>query len=193
MIWFDPTAAFARRFEPTDEGYLFYPRPKGPGKLVTPAEYDALVKDYRRWMGGRFRPGLMFAVLFGAMILVAIVSVFLRIPPERMGWLVYPLLLVGVGYMFWFQFAPHRLLKGRPDATPPRTKQELGRATRRMMTWPILIFLGIAALLWVVLGVATLASGNRPSIWMVVWTLFWATALLSLGRTAVQKYRDGQR
>jgi hypothetical protein len=187
MIWFDPTAAFARRFEPMDGGYLFYPRAKGPGKLVSPAEYEALVVNYRRWMGGRFKPGLMFAVLFGAILIIAVISVLLDVPPEGDGWFAYPLLLLVAGFMFWLHFAPHRLVKGRPDAAPPRAKKELGRATRRMMTWPLIAFGTGLSGLWAAVGLAA-----KPSVGVIVWTVIWAVVFVSYLRIAVQKIQDAR-
>jgi 4-hydroxybenzoate polyprenyltransferase len=187
MFWYDPSKAFARRFEPTEGGYLFYPRAKGPGKLVTPAEYEALAAHYRRWMGGRFKPGLLFAILFGAILMTTIVSVALGLPPERDNWLIYPLVALLVGFIFWLQFAPHRLVKGRPDAAPPRTKAQLGRATRRVLTWPQVV-LGIAVSgLFAAAGLA-----GRPSIGVVVWTVFWALVFATWVKLAFQKFQDSR-
>ena len=187
MIWFDPTAAFARRFEPTDGGYLFHPRAKGPGKLVAPAEYEALVADYCRWMGGRFRPGLMFAVVFSAIIVMAILFALLNRPPQEMQWILYPVFLAMIGFMFWLQFAPHRLVRHRPDATPPRTKKDLGRATRHMMTWPFVVFGTGLSGLFAVVGITA-----QPSVEIVVWTVFWAVVFFSYLRIGVQKLRDAR-
>lgn len=185
MIWIDPAAQFKRRFHPTEQGFLFYPKAKGGGKLITQAEHDRMVSEFRRWVGGRFRPGLSLLVLFGAVLALALLSFALRMSEQAMmisTWIILIPFLVGY---YWLYSAPKRLVKDRPEVARPRTKVELGRATRFMMTWPIVAFgTGLSGLL------AFAGLTASPSAGVIVWTGVWVVVFLSYVRIAVQKIQD---
>ena len=191
-IPWDSAKLFARQFGPVEGGYLFYPRAKGPAKLVSPEEYDALLTDYRRWMGRGWRPGLLFVALFGAVVMNEIVSLWLGFSEEASLGVFSLLGLLFAAKVVWLQLAPRRLVRGRPDAAPPRTKAQRARATRAMVPWLMLVWPGLIATVAALMGVLALAASQSPRMGTILWTLFWIAALVSLGRTAVQKYRDGR-
>jgi hypothetical protein len=193
MLWLDPSAMFARRFERVEGGYLYYPSGKGGGKFVTPAEYETFVKDYRRWVGGRFRPGLMLWTLIGSAVAITGFAMVAGLFEDALNVLTVAAVVAVVGKLLWVYSAPYRALRRLPDATPPRSKADRARATRAMMPWPLLIFMSFVALFWFLVGIAVLIDGRTPSFGIVVWTLVWAAVLVSLGRTAVQKYQDRRR
>lgn len=185
MIWIDPSAQFRRRFQRCDQGFLYYPKRKGGGKIITQAEHDVIVGNFRRWFGARFRPGLSLAAMFGLIVVITLVSLAFPLSERAFDvaiWIVAATFLLGY---YWLYSAPQRLVKDRPEVTPPRTREELGRAGRAMMTWPMVVFaIGLCSLA-VFVGVSA-----RPNIATVIWTVFWVIVLAVHVRNAVRKFQD---
>jgi hypothetical protein len=130
MIWFDPSATFARGFEQVEGGYLYYPRAKSGGKLVTPAEYEKRVGDYRGWMGRRFWPGLLFWATLAGIVSIEVVNLAFGLSSGASEVSVYVLATALLGLFLWFHSAPYRLLRHRPDAVPPRSRVRPGQCCR---------------------------------------------------------------
>ena len=191
MIFVDQTALFKRRFERTAEGYLYFPSHKGGGKLLTEAEFDSLVADHRRWVGTRFRPGLLFWLMFGALLSLACLSVFFELPEIVLDCGAAFLAVVFIAAMIWKQSAPYRFFRNRPDTTPPRTKPEMLRASRAMLPWPILIWMVLISGVVLFASIATLMQS--PSVGSILLALFFVLVLVGLVRLIGQKIGDGRR
>ena len=141
---FDLIGAFTKQFTPIDGGYLYYPSRKSGGKFVTTDEYEKLVADWQRIAGRR---GLWKTVglIFVAVLLWTIASEVLALP-DWADWI----LIVGCvsaisGWLGWAALAPRRLVKDRPNSTPPRSIAEARRESRAILNWPFVIFFTLAS------------------------------------------------
>lgn len=188
MFWFDPTASFKRRFEPTEGGYLYYPKAKGGGKLLSEVEYNDLIINYRRWIGARFRPGLIIWTMMGACVAITLVATVLDLSESFLNWAIAGVAIGFVIAQYWIQSTAYRLYHNRPDSTPPRTKQEIKRAARKLLTWPLLMWM--IAIFGLMTFTGIIALVQRPSLATGVLALLFAVALVQLLRMTVQKLRD---
>ena len=162
MIFIDPTELYKRRFEPFDGGYLYYPRAKGGGKLVSEHEYNRLVTKYRRWLGTRFKPGLGFWLLFAGCVLLSVGHAIFEIPKNNFEIAIYALTWSSIAPFFWLYSEPYRLCRDRSDSAPPRAKNERMRASRAMMPWFTVIWSSLMFGLFTV--VSFLLAYQEPSV-----------------------------
>jgi hypothetical protein len=136
---FNSVGAFNQQFKPVDDGYLYYPSKSAGGKLVTAEEYEALTADWERRAGrsGTWRS----AGVIGLAILVwALLSQSLALPGWT-DWLIIAACAASLtGWLFWASSAPRRLVRGRPDAAPPRSASQVRREILTMRNWPFVIF-----------------------------------------------------
>ncbi|MCU0891843.1 MAG: hypothetical protein MUE77_08890 [Sandarakinorhabdus sp.] len=124
---------FEQQFQPYRDGYLVYPSRKAGGKFVTAAEHATLVDEFRQ----RTRP-VAIAGWFALFLLLAVGASFLSrtILPETLHWLAS--LFVMIPVVVWSlrnTTTPFRLVRGRPDAAPPRTPAEWRAVGAAMFNW----------------------------------------------------------
>lgn len=166
---FDPVDAFSRQFKPIEGGYLYYPSRKSGGKLVTDVEYAELLADWQGIAGRRGQwtiIGIISAVILGWITLSQ--SVTLPYWAEKLMMLG---LVIGIsGWFLWASLAPRRLVRGRPDFTPPRPAQAARRESRALLSWRFVIFALLLS------GVALLRTLSSPDL-----TLHWWAWLIGSG------------
>ena len=185
---FDATGAFIRQFTPVDGGYVFYPSRKSGGKLVTFEEYEALVTNWRRVAGWRSHwkvAGIVFLVI----LLWTLASQALALP-DSADWLVIVACVAALsGWVLWASFAPHRLVKDRPDYTPPRAAWQTRREARAALNWPLVI---VVLLFSGAVFLGHLAAPNGTLAW---WAWIIGSGLFFGGYLwiAIQKIADRQR
>lgn len=163
---FDATGSFARQFTPVDGGYVYYPSKRSGGKLVSNEEYESLLAEWRGIVGrgGRWK---IIGVVILAISLWTLISQGLSLP----GWAetaAITILVAGIsGRLLWAGFAPRRLVKQRPEISPPRAASQARRQARAALNWPFVAF----ALLFsgaIFLGKAvTLERTLSTWIWLV--------------------------
>ncbi len=135
----DPVKSFKRLFYPIEDGYLYYPSNKGGGKLITPEEYDRLVRDWTYLSHGRGF-WILMGVLFTSILVWSAIEVTVGLP-EWAGTVIAIVLGVVIGiYLLWASLAPRRLVRGRPDHAPPRSRDANRRIAREAMPWRFVIF-----------------------------------------------------
>jgi hypothetical protein len=184
---FDSVGAFARQFTAVEGGYLYYPARKRGGKLVTAEEYEGLVADFRRVAG---TSGLLKTA--GVVILFAMLWTLLAQTLLLAEWakaLGLPAIVAGVcAYLFRASFAPYRLVKGRPDATPPRPASDARRQARAALNWPLVT----VALL--VSGAVFIGSATAPERTLSTWAWLVGSGLMFVAYLwlALLKLRDGR-
>ena len=123
---------FAWQFQPTDGGYLFYPSTQSGGKLVTSDEYAKLVDDWRN-EGSGWRYWRLIGIGFSLACLWALAKAEFQLPNWTL-WLLLGPMIAGLFFRYaWLLRAPHRLVRDRPDITPPRSKAEARKPTPQLM------------------------------------------------------------
>ena len=128
----DSVEAFKAQFEKVDDGYVIFPLGKSGGKFVTPEEYDQLIAGWQKATSGRRFWGLLVA-LFAAILAFAFLEQTYQYP-EWSRWAT-TLGVVGLlaSHLVWEGLSPQRLVKGRPDYCPPRSKEENQRIARGLI------------------------------------------------------------
>ena len=188
MLWFNPTDLFKRRFDPIAEGYLYYPRKRGGGKLVSEREFADFVGDYRRWFGTRFVPGLLFWLTLAGIVFISVLSVALGESDRSLTIAVYALLAILIGGAFWVQSAPFRILRSRPDFSPPRAKRDQSKAARTQVPWIILCLMIPFPGLMSYVGILSVIA--EPSLLNVAWTAAFGFIFATAVKIAIQKWMD---
>ncbi len=132
----DTVRTFELQFEPVEGGYLYYPSAKSGGKLVTHEEYQQLLADWKKATGLKS----MLSILLPGFILLAAIDIALELD-ETARWVSTTVFVLAVvGYFLWVSFAPRRLVKDRPDHTPPRTKEEGMQHARKVLGLDFVLF-----------------------------------------------------
>src|SRR5687767_6871229 len=109
LSMFDPVKPFSDMFEPHGDGYVYFPSPKSGGKLISAAERDQLVADYRWWWAG-FVGRALWIVLGAVLAAVLIIEAFGL--PEATQTLVMLIVAAAViGGITWSFNAPRRLIR----------------------------------------------------------------------------------
>lgn len=185
--FFNQIGAFESQFTPVEGGYLYYPSGRSGGKLVTVEEFEILKSNWQRvaGRGGRWKTvGIVFAGIFAWTVL----SSALQFP----GWT--DSIAVGVAvvsistYIIWASFAPRRLVRGRPEITPPRPRSEAKRVARSALNWR---FVGIALLVSGSIFSGSLASPTYTLSWWA-WTIGSGLMFAAYVWIALLKIRDNQ-
>jgi len=182
---FDSMGAFTKQFTPIDGGYLYYPSKNGGGKLVTPDEYADLVDGWRNVAGSKGIWKSVGAVIL-AIVVWTVIGSFVTLP----AWSDTLLTAACVGGMSaWLlraSLAPRRLVQGRPDIVPPRSRAQSRRQARALLNWRFiafaLIFSGVAFL-------GSLSSAERDfKLW--AWLIGSGAMFALYIWLAIQKIRD---
>lgn len=178
--------AFARQFQPVEGGYLYYPSKHAGGKLVTAGEYAALMEGWRSrcGLGGQMKiVGMVFAVIF----LHTLLQDFLNLPDWSDHAVSALCLVMVIGWILPASAAPRRLVKDRPDITPPRTTSDVKRDARRLIGWPVIA--GTLALSG--LGFASALTAPEQTVTWWLWTLGSGALFSAYLWIAVRKWQDG--
>lgn len=156
---------FKRFFEPYHDGYVVYPSFKMGGKFVTAAERDALVADFRC----KFRP----AALLGLLLYMPLYAVGHRALsqsldfPAHIGWIDGPVsLLLPCIWMFRIFSAPSRLVRGRPDVTPPRSNAEWRHYHLKNTDWWQIAFMLLVGIVQLYVA-STLPEGSTERLFLI--------------------------
>jgi hypothetical protein len=180
-LLFDVVRTFAKQFTPVDGGYVYYPSIKQGGKLVTAEEYERLLADWKRTTGwrGLKLAGIVLLVLVGGSLASAMISL-----PERLDWVLSSVVVAGlVGWIIWAAAAPRRLVKGRPDHTPPLSRAQARQAARAIITWPMI---GLALFMSGAVFVIYLISPTGTLAWWA-WIIGSGAIFALYGWTAYKK------
>ena len=136
---FDSIGSFSKSFTPHDGGYIYYPSAKSGGKLITDGEFEALMADWRRVAGvtGRWRSVGILVIAIAAWVGF---SQFFALP-EWAG-MIFTMLVVATftSRLLRASLAPRRLVRGRPDETPPRAIGQARQQARAMLSWKFVIY-----------------------------------------------------
>ena len=185
---FDPIDAFTRQFTPTNGGYLYYPSRGSGGKLVTNIEYEQLLVDWQKVSGPRGQWKIVGIV--SAIILVwTVVSQSVTLAAWAENVLMLGCVTTISAWFFWASRAPHRLVSGRPDVTPPRSASETKRKARALLSWRLVFFVLLSS------GVALIGAIYNPDLtpewwaWLIVSGVLFAT----YGYIAILKAIDRHR
>ncbi|MCK0127925.1 hypothetical protein [Erythrobacter sp. F6033] len=135
----DPVEAFENQFDPVEDGYIYYPSTKSGGKLVTPAEYDQLLRDWKSTAKGRRFWGMIGFVL-ASLLIATVFDTSVDLPDWFNSMLTIALVVLIMIWLFWNSFAPRRLVKGRPDHSPPRSREAVLKAAHEAVPWYLVIF-----------------------------------------------------
>ncbi len=130
---------FAKAFTPVEGGYLYYPSARSGAKFVSNDEFEILIADWQKIAGMK---GIFKAV--GLIVLVILISTlagaFLGLPD----WAVRACSMLCIPlFVFWLfraVLSPRRMVRDRPDAAPPRKKQQVRKDARNALTWRMIIF-----------------------------------------------------
>ena len=185
---FNAVEAFKRQFTPVEGGYVYYPSVWHGGKLVTAEEYERLLANWKGIAGTRAIWKIAIFFVLASSVLVML-SELLSLP-RWSEWLIMVAGAAGVcGWLCWVALAPYRLVKGRPDFAPPRSRSEARREARTMLGWPlvcsVVFFSGLAF-------VGSLLSSDRTAsgwAWLVGSGLFFG----AYSWIAFEKLRDRRR
>lgn len=185
---FDSAGAFTRQFKPVEEGYVFYQSAKAGGKLVTVEEYQRLVADWER-ISGRSGQWKVVGLLVAFIALWTLASQVMPVP-DWADWIMIGICVASItAWVGWAIFAPHRLVRGRPDVTPPRLWSEVTREAYASFDWRIVDF---ALLLSGLVLVITLASPERTLSWWA-WLVGSGAFFAAYLWIALKKIMDRQR
>jgi hypothetical protein len=164
MALFDPVEAFERQFTPTDGGYLYYPSRRSGGKLVTTEEYQSLFQNWEK-IAGRSGIWKCVAVLMLPIVILLVVEVTFELPV----WADSAVILVNAGallaWLSWHAYAPRRLVRGRPDVTPPRTLSESRKIARSIIPWSQISAVMFITAVFFIIGLDT---SERTWGWWVI-------------------------
>ena len=158
---FDSIGSFSRMFVPFEDGYLYYPSRRSGGKFVTAAEFDTSVSEWRRiaGFGGIAKlVGIMVAAAFAFLV----IADFLALP----SWAdeVFPI-AISAALCAWLlrrAFSVMRFVRNREPVTAPRSVAESGRATRSLISWRMVIGIGLISGL---IFVARLTHPEQTASW----------------------------
>jgi hypothetical protein len=182
---FGSKGIFAKQFSPYEGGYLFYPGRKSGGKLISESEYQQLLEN---WLADTGTVGIIknTAIVAFFVGLGVTATLFLDVGEWIRNASSWSGAAIVSARILWSSFAPHRFVKGRPDATPPRSRAALGQYTRSMMPWPIVIpfFILSTALFLALLFPPPRTVGG----WL--WLIGSGAVSASYARIAVRKFSD---
>lgn len=179
-MW-DRGKIFERQFLATDGGYIHYPWARSGGKLVTEAEFEALV--------ARWQHATAFWPIFGYLLVALFAIVGLAIatngatPIWAMSGLTLLFVLPILLRVLPASLAPWRLVRDRPDVTAPRSLGDAFRQQRALLPWWLI-------LLWLVWGALELAAfwTDGPASW---WRIGPGLVMFVIGLTQMGlKLRD---
>lgn len=178
-------AFFEKQFTPADGGYIYYPSRRSGGKFLSAEEYGRLLSDWEAVAGtkGIWKAALL---LISMALALAFFSTFVGLPDwtsKVASWLI---VLGGLARLLWKSLAPRRLVRGRPDAVPPRSKAQVDREVRDLVGWPII------ALSLVVCSILFWGALHSPSRGLVRWAVLIGSGIVLLQylRAAFLKFRD---
>jgi hypothetical protein len=127
--------AFAVRFEPDGDGYLFRPRLTAPAVRVTAAERDRFLADYMK----AFRIYMWSSVIAGPLFVIAVITGFIFQDLDLPTPALMALVAVMMAPMFlvsrWIYRAPDRALAGRVTSAPGYSEEAARKITMRRLTW----------------------------------------------------------
>ncbi len=106
--------AFAARFEPDGDGYLFRTHRHAPGVAVDAAERDRLVQSYSRRIGWTSWIAAILILPALAAMSWALARMGGSLPTWAFFTPIAPCLLIYLVPVYWLWFAPDRALRGRP-------------------------------------------------------------------------------
>ncbi|KWV94598.1 hypothetical protein [Erythrobacter sp. AP23] len=182
---FDTVGVLKRSFEPVDGGYLYYPTRWSHGYLVTPAEYEALIEDWRRvagWKGLVKLAGLtVLAFLAGSML-----ANFVDVSRSTSSVVGYGVTAGVIGYLVWQSTAANRLVKGRKPYAPPRSGKEAEAAMGKTLGRTIAVWMVIVSLSF--LAWAVFIAISQPLLGIPLAALIGVVAFLNF-RIAVRAFR----
>lgn len=179
------TSAFAKQFEPVDGGYVYFNSSREGGKFVSEEEFDRLNAEYARATGWRANVSI-FLLLFVAVLAATLLSAFFDVP-SAISTLLVAMAMVFIGLRATRAvLAPGRLVRGRPDHTPPRSRAEQKRKARSLIGWPMLI--ALIAISGLVFSVTVWEF--EWSFASVAWLLGSGWFMLSSVGLVVAKFRD---
>lgn len=182
---FDATGAFSKQFVPHDGGYLYYPGRKAGGKFVSEPEYQELEAHWQSVAGGKGR-----WITAAACVLIITLGMIIKEFFDGSEWIENVSIWSAVAFVFarttWANFAPRRLVKGRPDVAPPRTLAASKKLVRSMLPWRMIIPIFIVST-----GIFILGLSAMPQTFMD-WLWLGGSGAMSgvYGWTAIQKFRD---
>ena len=185
---FDALGAFSKQFTPHEGGYLFYPGRTAGGKFVTESEYQDLVA---RWHSVAGRKGTWKTV--GFVMLIIVVGMAAKELLSERDWIeTFSIWVAGafvVVRIIWASFAPRRLVKGRPDAAPPRTLAASKKLARSMLPWRMVLPVFIIST-----GIFILGLSAKPQTFVDwLWLIGGGAMSAAYGWIAIQKFRDRQQ
>ncbi len=182
-----PIETFERLFTPTEGGYLFFPSRNAGGKLVTTEEYAKLHGNWKKVAG---RKGTLKATVLIVLVIViwAIAETFYALPEWSGGLVVTASAIIVALWFVWHSVAPWRLVRGRPDASPPRGLSESQMAARSMVPWTMVF--AVIFLSGMFLS-TDLNTQDRTAQW---WGIKLVSGLFFLAYAWIgfQKWRDEQ-
>lgn len=163
---FDPVGAFSKQFIPVDGGYLYYVSRKEDGKLVTPAEYEALIENWTAVAGG---PGRWkaIALMMLAIALWTLVSHTLGLSEYADQVFIALVVAAFSGTLLWYSMAPRRLVKEREPVAPPRPGSQARREARSALNWPFVVFALIVSGSLFFAGVSSPGRTAGGWVWLV--------------------------
>lgn len=181
----DQTKIFTKQFTPTDGGYIYYPSRKSGGKFVSAGEFERLLSDWEAVAGtrGMWKNACLVALPGLALIVInSLVDL-----PDWSSKAAAGFSVIGISaWLFWKSLAPRRLVRGRPDIVPPRSKAQVDREVRDLVGWPII------ALSLVVCSILFWGALHSPSRGPVRWAVLIGSGIVLLQylRVAFMKFRD---
>jgi hypothetical protein len=185
---FDPVGTFAKQFTPVDGGYLYYPSKKSSGKLITPAEFDQLLADWRQ-IAGRSGQWKMAGIFMLVIMLWVLGSQALGLPDAASDVFIWVAVASVIARFMWASFAPWRLVRKRVAIAPPRPAPQARRDTRALLNWPFVLF---ATIISAMIFFGSLSTQERTlSSW--AWLIGSGAMLCAYLWIGVQKLRDRRR
>jgi len=179
---------FADQFEPQGADYLYRRSQRAAPILVSAAERDRFVEEYRQGAKWR-RRGLMLAILLGAMLMI-IGEQRTGIPQNLVVICIFAgfFLALAMAVFWWAWNAPARQLRGRPAMGEARTRAQADRVILAKQSYGDILAMSL-------LGVVVLAQiDGHKELWsgenllIVCLTAFLVLAMLV---RLYRKWRSG--
>ena len=181
---FDPVKPFSDMFEPHGDGYVYFPSPKSGGKLITAAERDQLVANYRWWWAGFV--GRALWIVFGAVLAAVLTIEAFGLPDATQTVITLMVAAAVIGGIIWSFNAPRRLVARRPDVVPPRSVAENRRIALDFLSWPLVLVViaACSVILW-----SQLDEPEQSLGWWV-WTIGSTAMLVAYLNIGLRKLRN---